>query len=94
MAHLEFDLDLEWMLETFGNQQRCPLFGYELDWDSTKVSKMSATLDRFDPSRGYTKNNVWVICGLANMMKSNATINEQIHFAESILEIAHSLAKK
>ena len=36
----------------------------------------SPSLDRIDPSKGYVKGNVWVICLKANTIKSNATIEE------------------
>lgn len=54
----------------------CPVFGVELDFSikSRPGGKPnSPSLDRIDPSKGYTKGNVMVISDLANRMKQNAT---------------------
>lgn len=44
------------------------------------------SLDRIDPQKGYTKNNIWVISAIANSMKWNSTHEERIKFAEWVLE--------
>lgn len=36
----------------------------------------SMSLDRIDPTKGYTKENTWIISYRANRIKSNATIEE------------------
>lgn len=48
-------------------------------------SRFAATLDRINPSLGYTKDNVWVISKKANMMKNDATIGELTLFAQWVL---------
>lgn len=45
----------------------CPVFG-------TPIHRPS--LDRIDSSKGYTKDNVWVISWRANRLKSDATLKE------------------
>lgn len=44
-----------------------------------------ATLDRIDPAKGYTKDNIEVISWLANTMKNNATKDLLIKFAKEVL---------
>lgn len=56
----------------------CPILGVEL----TKEGRYGPTLDRKDSSKGYVKDNIWVISKLANMMKSDSTPEEQRKFAE------------
>lgn len=55
----------------------CPVFGTRYNLRSHKGStKTSASLDRFIPSKGYTKNNCLVISQLANLIKANATADQ------------------
>ena len=81
---IPFDLTREFVLELFRNSPVCPYFGTTLTYDSD-FSKMGASLDRIDSSQGYVINNVWVISRLANTMKTNATYDELIAFANGIL---------
>lgn len=43
------------------------------------------SLDRIDSSKGYTPDNIEVISHLANSMKSNATKEQLIEFAKTIM---------
>ena len=44
----------------------CPILGIKLSRDSVRTGY---SLDKKDPSKGYTPDNVWVISQLANAMK-------------------------
>ena len=65
----------------------CPILGIELICKSgiSGGQKNSPALDRKDSKRGYTKDNIQVISHLANMMKSHATEEELITFANWII---------
>lgn len=65
----------------------CPILGIKLKAHEGRSggNPESPALDRKDPSKGYTKDNVWVISHRANMMKSNASEKELIRFAKWIL---------
>jgi hypothetical protein len=65
----------------------CPLLGIKLERSSGKMSPSSPSLDRIDPRRGYTKDNVWVISQRANVIKNDATPSELIQIAEVLIEI-------
>lgn len=71
---LEFDL----VPEDISMPEFCPLLGIELFIaDGKKNAKYnSPSLDRIDSSKGYTKDNVWVISHKANTMKSSSTFEE------------------
>jgi hypothetical protein len=51
----------------------CPVLGIPLD---RRDQNHSPSLDRFDPTRGYTKDNVRVISYRANTIKNDATAEE------------------
>lgn len=71
---LEFDV----LLEDFKNQTHCMLMkSVEFCFTNGREKKdNSPSIDRIDPRLGYTKDNVWVICGRANRIKNNATFEE------------------
>lgn len=56
--------------------KKCPLLGVELRAAVGRVQDNSPSLDRRDPTKGYTPRNVWVISYKANRMKSNASVSE------------------
>ena len=57
--------------------EKCPVFGVPFNLKATRVpSPDSPTLDRADPSKGYTKENVTVICFKANSLKNNLMLHE------------------
>ena len=61
----------------------CPVLGIPLNMNSGKSGAFinSPSLDRIDPSRGYTKDNIQVISQLANAMKHKATPEQLLSFA-------------
>ena len=56
----------------------CPLLGVKIMQNLGRRGPCpeSPTLDRRDSSRGYTRDNVWVISHKANTIKSNSTLEE------------------
>ena len=54
----------------------CPLLGVRLAPGTRENKECSPTLDRIDPTKGYTPDNVWVISHRANSLKSNASFDE------------------
>jgi len=79
---IDCDLDIAWMMENFASQMTCPILGTELAWGSNQIRDESCTLDRFDPSKGYNKENVWLISNLANRMKNSANLEQLIRFSD------------
>ncbi len=70
----------------------CRYLGVKLDYSAAAFGHarrpFGASFDRIVPSLGYVKGNVQVISELANRMKTNATVEEMLAFAEGVL-IAH-----
>ena len=65
----------------------CPILGLELKMYSGKSGGRpnSPALDRIDNNKGYVKGNVMVMSHLANMMKSSATTEQMIMFANWVI---------
>lgn len=54
----------------------CPVLGIKLEPGSHTHQDCSPSVDRIDSTKGYTKDNVWIISARANRIKNNATIEE------------------
>lgn len=74
---IEFTLTLEDISDI---PQVCPVLGIPIELYQGSglqgIRDNSATLDRIDPSKGYTKENVRWLSGRANRLKSNMTLDE------------------
>ena len=66
----------------------CPYLGVKLyaGTYADRKSGKSPTLDRIDPNKGYTKDNIEVISDLANRMKQNADTETLVTFANSVIK--------
>lgn len=73
--NLEFTL----VLEDIHIPDICPVLDIPLDFSrkgSTGGRDSSPSLDKFDPSKGYVKDNIRVISWRANVLKNNGTVEE------------------
>lgn len=71
---LDFDLTLQDVYKMFPEDSLCPVLGIELAFGKGRLNTPS--LDRFDNTKGYTKDNVYLISMRANILKSDATFEE------------------
>lgn len=70
--HIDFSIKLEdVIIPVF-----CPLLGIEIIIGVGKLHDNSATIDRKDSSKGYTKDNTWIISYKANRAKNNLSLEE------------------
>jgi hypothetical protein len=82
---IDFDLEYNDLIVP----EKCPVFGYILErtvYSEKKNRHLSPSVDRIDPSKGYTKNNIQIISNLANVMKHDATPEQLIMFANWVLK--------
>lgn len=66
--------------------KKCPILNIPLTLDKMEVLEKdcSPSIDKIIPELGYVKGNIMVISMKANRMKSNATIEELLIFADYI----------
>ena len=81
----EKNIDFSLSVEDIASPPLCPVFGFELERNKGIPKYNSPSVDRIDPTKGYTKDNIQVISQLANSMKQNATKEQLIQFAEWVL---------
>jgi hypothetical protein len=77
----EIDFDLS--LEDISTYTTCPVFGWVLE-RGIRGQKNSPSVDRVDPTKGYTKDNIQILSSQANLMKQDATPEELLMFADWI----------
>lgn len=82
--NLEFNLTIEDVVIP----THCPILNIKLKMHKGRSggNPNSPALDRVDNNKGYVKGNVMVMSHLANMMKSSATTEEMIKFAEWVIK--------
>jgi len=81
---LDFDITSDFIYSIC--KEECPILGVKLKYGGGDKAKNSASLDRIDSFKGYTKDNVMVISSLANTMKSNATKDELLKFGQWVVD--------
>jgi len=69
-------LDFTITIEHIVFPETCPLLGIKINFVDFGVRVDSPSLDRKDSLKGYTPCNVWVISTRANILKTNATVDE------------------
>lgn len=72
----EHTLTLEDLYSIWPPDNKCPVFGFELEWNSAGFRETSPSVDRIDSTLGYTLDNVQIISWKANRIKSYATTEE------------------
>lgn len=81
---IQFDLEISDIVVP----KRCPYLGIKLTSEKGKgFLDNLMSLDRIDPKNGYVKGNVEVISYKANRMKNDASEEELLKFARSVIEI-------
>ncbi len=70
--------------------EACPVLDIPLDYSSLDNTP---SLDRIDPTGGYTPSNVRVISHRANTLKNNGSWNELLEVALDSVMLAHGEEK-
>lgn len=93
IRNIPFETSLEFLWELFEKQKGfCALSGLKLvllpaikssnvNWDI-----ITASVDRIDSSKGYTKENVWWVHKRINRLKNNYSLEELLYWSKLLLE--------
>lgn len=84
---IPFDLTMEQVFNLLKEARVCPLLGVTLTPGTKSNTDTSPSLDCICVNHGYTLTNVWIISEKANRMKSNATLDEWLLFAQNTIKI-------
>jgi hypothetical protein len=68
--------------------EKCPVLGFELVRSVGSIKYNSASVDRIVPELGYVKGNIIVVSLKANMIKTNAKVEDIIKVAEFYSKLA------
>jgi hypothetical protein len=80
-------IDKEWLLAKLEEQKGlCYWFNIEMSIPIGVRNPANISLDRLDPTKGYTPENTVLSCAGANFMRSNLNEQETRLFINSILE--------
>lgn len=72
----EHSITLKDLYDLYPEDNKCPVFGFELQWNTTGFRETSPSIDRIDSSKGYTKDNIQIISWKANRLKAYATVED------------------
>jgi hypothetical protein len=72
----EHEITLQDLYDLYPIDNKCPVFGFELEWNSAGFRETSPSIDRIDSSKGYTKDNIQIISWKANRLKAYATVED------------------
>lgn len=90
---LTYDIDARYLASLLQNQNGlCALTRVQLTFaKGVGHIPTNASIDRIDPNKGYTKDNVQLVACQVNTMKSNLDIRELAHWCRSVLDGLSSL---
>lgn len=74
----EVTIDKSDIYKIWSPDNKCPIMGTDFTIGGDRNT--SPSLDRIDPNKGYTPDNIQIISTLANTMKSNASDAELLQF--------------
>ena len=83
---IEYNLDLNWYRNKL-KTMKCEVTGLNFAdnfWGKGKISPYTPTIDKKDPSLGYTKENCQIVVWIYNAAKQNFTHNDVVNLAQSL----------
>lgn len=89
------DLDLEFLMYLWNKQNgKCALTGLDMTYKFYEGRvNTNVSVDRIDSSKGYTRDNVQLVCMAANQMKNDLSMSELLDMCERILSLEREKVK-
>ena len=88
---LEFSITVNDIRDLYKHQEgKCKLSGIKMTYigyqgnNAHVINKWNISVDRIDSSKGYIKNNIQLLCGIVNKMKTDLTDNELLLLCNDI----------
>ena len=86
---LEFNLNLHFLITMYKNQNgKCAISGIPLTRNTnkaiTRINNYNISIDRIDSKKGYTKDNIHLVCSCINIMKLDHNINTFLELCKII----------
>ena len=80
-------LTLEDLRDIWKSQKgKCAISGIDMTYIFNKGRiYTNVSIDRIYPNKGYTKNNIQLVCMVINQMKSDLTLNELKYYCHKII---------
>ncbi|MDB9796140.1 hypothetical protein OAB44_01945 [Pelagibacteraceae bacterium] len=75
LKKIKFDIDRNYLKSIMPKDMICPVMKKKM-YIGEKYHKYSPTIDRIIPSTGYVKGNVIVVSRIANMIKTDANVEQ------------------
>jgi len=76
LKNREHTLTLQDLKDKYPSDNKCPVFGFDLEFNSAGFRETSPSIDRIDSTKGYTLDNIQIISWKANRLKSYATLED------------------
>ncbi len=75
-TNLNLDIDIDYIKSIWPLDNKCPILKEKFVFGKNVSSNLSATIDRFDNSKGYIKGNIMIVSARANSVKNKCTLKE------------------
>lgn len=76
LKNREHTITLDDIKDLYPVDGKCPVFGFNLEFNSQGFRETSPSIDRIDSSKGYTRDNIQIISWKANRLKAYATVED------------------
>ena len=85
-TNLSFNITKDYLFDLIPEDMVCPVLEIKMTFGDASGRNSSPSVDRIDSNKGYVVGNLQIMSKLANTMKSNATPEQLLKFADWIID--------